>query len=75
MTRPRAGQLFTFTPVLGDLTMPEHYSATAGQKVRVVKLPGAPGPGVMGQCHIEDAKTGDFLGMVYCNSLSKGDES
>jgi hypothetical protein len=54
-----------------DRLMPQHYSARAGQRVRVVQLPGAPKPNTMGHCHIADAASGDFLGMVSVWSLTR----
>ena len=42
-----------------------------GRKVKIAKLHGAPGPGTMGQYHIADAETGEFLGMVTYGSLAK----
>ena len=67
----RAGSVYLFNPNLFDTLMPEHYTAVPGQSVRVVNLPGAPKCNTMGQCHIEDADTGDFLGMCAVNSLEK----
>jgi len=69
--RVRVHAVYTFEPTGYDLIMPEHYSATAGQRVRVVQLPGAPRPNTMGQCHIADADTGEFLGMVSTESLTR----
>lgn len=60
---------YIFEPVGWDRLMPQHYHAHAGQRVRVIQLPGAPRPGTMGQCHIEDVQTGAFLGMVSVHSL------
>ena len=67
----RKGMVRTFRPSGIDVMMPEHYHAVAGQRVRVVQLPSAPKPGTMGQCHIEDANTHEFLGMVSVHSLRK----
>lgn len=65
----RRNAVYTFRRSGWDVMMPEHYSATDGQRVRVIQLPSAPPPNTMGQCHIEDAETGDFLGMVSTSSL------
>lgn len=70
----RAGQQFTFRPVLTDRILTQHHSAVEGQRVRVIQLPSAPRPGTMGQCHIEDANTGEFLGMVCIASLSQSED-
>jgi len=69
--RVRVNSVYTFTPCLLDIAMPQHYSATKGQRVRVVNLPGAPPANTMGQCHIVDAETDTFLGMVSTASLVK----
>lgn len=73
MSRPRKNNVYVFQPCGMDRVMPEHYSATAGQRVRVIALPGCPRPGTMGQYHIEDATSGNFLGMVSGGSLVKED--
>jgi len=66
-----AGHSYIFNPVLMDQLWVEHHTARKGQRVVVVNLPGAPKCNTMGQCHIEDAATGEFLGMVCVNSLEK----
>jgi len=69
MTRVRVGTVYIFRPVMIDVVWTQHHQATEGQLVRVVNLPGAPKANTMGQCHIEDAATRDFLGMVSVRSL------
>lgn len=69
--RVRLHSVYTFRPALIDLIMPEHHNARAGQHVRVIQLPGAPRPNTMGQCHIADATSGQFLGMVSTASLTR----
>lgn len=69
MTKVRANTVYRFIPNTLDRLMPEHYSATSGQLVRVINLPGAPKANTMGQAHIEDASTREFLGMVSVHSL------
>jgi hypothetical protein len=68
----RANAVYTFHPLGIDVWHRRTYSATPGQHVRVINLPGAPKCNTMGQCHIEDANTGDFLGMVSTASLQRG---
>lgn len=65
----RLGRVYVFRPCLLDVALSQHYSATDGQRVRVVNLTGAPKCNTMGQCHIEDAATRKFLGMVSVHSL------
>lgn len=67
--RVRKGAVYTFSASGYDLVLTQHYDAVNGQRVRVIQLPGAPPPNTMGQCHIEDAETGAFLGMVSVQSL------
>ena len=64
----RANSLYVYRPVALDDLDP-HATAVAGETVRVINLPGAPKANTMGQCHIERASNGEFLGMVCCNSL------
>lgn len=71
MARVRLHSVYTFQPDIVDRLMPQHYSARAGQRVRVVQLPGAPRPNTMGHCHIADAVSGEFLGMVSVWSLTR----
>jgi len=66
-------KVFTYEPVGLDRFDPA-CSATPGQKVRVVDVPGCPKSGTMGQCYIEDAETGVFLGMASIKSL-RGDNN
>jgi hypothetical protein len=69
--RVRAGQRFVFRRSGWDVAMREHCpSVEEGQVVRVIQMPSAPKPGTMGQVHIEDANTGEFLGMCSMKSLS-----
>ena len=69
--RVRAGAVYTFHAVLIDRMLSQHHSATDGQRVRVVNLPGAPRANTMNHCHIEDADTRAFLGMVHIGSLRR----
>ena len=56
---------FEFHPSLMDRTL----DIEPGRRVRIAKLHGTPPPGTMGQYHIADAETGEFLGMVTYGSL------
>lgn len=69
VARVRVNSVYTFIPGLVDLALPQHYRARKGQRVRVIQLPGAPKANTMGHCHIEDADTGEFLGIVSTDSL------
>lgn len=70
--RVRLHAIYTFHPVMVDIVLAQHHSAVDGQRVRVIQMPGAPKPNTMHHCHIADAVTGQFLGMVHTNSLQKG---
>lgn len=67
----RLGRVYVFSPCLLDVALSQHYRAVDGQRVRVVNLSGAPRANTMGQCHIEDATTREFLGMVSVHSLTE----
>jgi len=67
----RVGKVYRVRLILFDQLMFEHYTATEGQMVRVVNLYGCPPANTMGMCHIEDAESGEFLGMVCTNSLER----
>jgi hypothetical protein len=72
MKRVRAGSVYVFRPCALDAhIMPQHHTCQDGQRVRVINLPGAPQANTMGHCHVEDATSGDFLGMVAVASLKK----
>lgn len=66
----RAGSCYTFRRNGFDLFW-SHANVADGQVVRVVNLPSAPKCNTMGQCHVRDAQTGAFLGMVDVRSLTK----
>lgn len=69
--RVRVGSLYTFQPVMIDITDGDHIQAKPGQTVRVINLRGCPPANTAGHCYIE-SETGRFLGMVHVNSLRKG---
>jgi hypothetical protein len=67
----RRDSVYVFRPALIDRVMTQHHSATEGQRVRVVQLPGAPRPNTMRHAHVVDATSGAFLGIVCTDSLHK----
>lgn len=71
MVKVRAGTAYRYVPCMWDLIHPVHMGVEENQKVRVINLIGAPKAGTMGQCYIEDAHDGTFLGMVSVHSLEK----
>jgi uncharacterized protein YwlG (UPF0340 family) len=75
MARVRTNSTYIFRPVLIDKTNPPYGVEVgilkAGDKVKVVRLPGCPPPNTMGHAHIAIAETGEFAGLVATNSLNK----
>lgn len=67
--RVRNGTVGVYRPVGMDVWNPCS-SAKVGQVVRVKNQWGCPPAGTMGHCHIVDAESGAFLGLVLCNSLT-----
>jgi len=68
--RVRTGSYYCFIPAGYDRVYTQHYQARSGDLVQVVRLPGAPAPNTMGQCHIASALDGEALGMVDTRSLT-----
>jgi len=66
--RVRANSVYYYVPNLLDrcdaLT-----TLKSGDTVRVVNLYGCPKANTMGHCHVADPSTGQFIGLVHCNSL------
>lgn len=69
MAKVRANSLYTYSANGYDLWDPKS-TATEGQTVRVVNLPGCPPANTMGCCHVQDLG-GTFLGLVCTSSLTK----
>ena len=65
----RNGSVYTYNPVPLDV-FDSRTNLQKGEKVRVIKLHGCPPPNTMNHCHVERL-TGEFVGMVCCNSLEK----
>lgn len=65
-----AGRKYVFDPVFIDRSHVCAPGLKPGDVVEVVRLRSAPGPNVMGQCHV-NGPDGRFAGMVSCNSLKK----
>jgi hypothetical protein len=67
--RVRVGSTYEYRPVLIDRIDPP-YNLKAGDVVRVVNLPGCPKANTMGHCHVVHVESGEFAGLVSCNSLT-----
>ena len=74
LNKVRVNALYVYIPVALDEYDPRS-DAVYGQLVRVTNQHGVPKANIMGHCHIEDAGTGKFLGMVHVNSLRKREVS
>jgi hypothetical protein len=73
MKRVVTGGLYYFYPVMLDQFHPtqKNTGLRVGERVKVIQPYGCPKNGTMGQCYIGKADTGEFIGMVCCNSLQK----
>jgi hypothetical protein len=67
--RVRVNSLYVFEPVLWDV-LDAKTDLSKGDVVRVVNLRGCPPANTMNHCHVANPYTGEFIGMVHCNSLS-----
>lgn len=72
--RVRANAVYTFDPVPLDAIDPPHGVKAGilapGDSVRVVALRGCPPPNTMGMAHVQ-TMSGEFAGLVCCNSLTR----
>lgn len=71
MTRVRTNATYTYNPVGLDLWHVNRCGLTAGDRVKVVNLPGCPPCNTMGMAHVNDAATGEFRGLVLTASLNR----
>ena len=69
----RVKSKYFYYPVMWDVLNPPFGNVSEGQAVRVVNKAGCPKANTMGMCYIESL-TGEFLGMVCTNSLTKEKE-
>lgn len=65
------GKIYTFKASSWDIFDRKDYTPEDGTKVRKTQPYGCPKNGTFGMCYIEDADTGNFIGMVSMNSLEK----
>ena len=65
----RANSIYRYQPVLLDQINPPYGRPQPGQLLRVKNLHGCPPANAMGHCHVVDPQTGEFVGLVCCNSL------
>jgi hypothetical protein len=84
MSTPRNGSVWTLQPAgldAWDAADPSRRQAgpgrmhaqlvadNTGQDVRVIQPRGCPRNGTMGHCYVENARTGQFIGLVLISSL------
>jgi len=67
----RVNSVYRYNPVLMDLLHKPYGQPEVGQLLRVVNLHGCPRANTMGHCHVVDAASGAFMGLICCNSLEK----
>jgi hypothetical protein len=65
----KANGVYEYRPAFLDM-IDARTTLQAGDKVRVVNLPGCPKCNTMGHCHVETLQ-GEFIGMVQTASLEK----
>ncbi len=65
----RAGKAYLFQAAGWDRADRKPNTPKDGTLVRVVKLPGCPPPNTMGHCHVVEAQTDAFIGLVSTASL------
>lgn len=65
----RVNSIYRFEACLLDIVDARDNTPERGQIVRVVNLPGCPKANTMGHCHVVNAVTGEFIGLVCTGSL------
>lgn len=71
--RVRANTTYRYNPTLLDV-VDGRTTLKTGDLVRVVNLPGCPRANTMGHCHVADPVSGQFIGLVCCNSLEPANQ-
>jgi hypothetical protein len=64
----RVGTKYLFDPNMMDM-IDGKTTLKKGDIVKVINVHGCPKANTMGQCYVGHPDTGDFIGMVACNSL------
>ena len=67
------GRVYYYLPNLLDM-VDARTSLKSGDCVRVKSLPGCPPANTMGHAHVCNPETGEFIGLVHCNSLHTREE-
>lgn len=65
----RTGRVYRFEPCGWDIFDRRPHTPERGALVRKCQPFGCPRNGTMGHCYVEDAETGEFIGLVHKNSL------
>lgn len=64
----KANLVYYYHPNLLDI-IDGRTGLKSGDVVRIVNLPGCPKANTMNHCHVSHPVTGNFIGLVHCNSL------
>jgi hypothetical protein len=70
MPKVRVGRTYVYRPVGMDVWSPNPIAPMDGERVTVVNLRGCPPANTMGHCYVNSAESGEFCGLVLCNSLT-----
>lgn len=73
--RVRVNSIYRFEACLLDRIDARDNTPEPGQIVRVVNLHGCPPANTMGHCHVVNAVTGEFIGLVCTASLEPASEA
>ena len=65
----KAGRTYSYDPVGWDQLDRPYGDPIPGALLIVVNLPGCPPANSMNHCHVNFAESGNFAGLVHCNSL------
>ena len=71
--RVKVGRIYWYHPNMLD-RCDGRTSLKSGDVVMVKNMTGCPPANTMGHCHVTDAITGEFIGLVHCNSLHTREE-
>jgi len=68
--RVRVGSTYVYRPVGMDAWSPNPLAPMEGEPVKVINPHGCPPANTMGHCYVESIESGEFCGLVLCNSLT-----
>jgi len=65
------GRTYKYVPVFMDKWSDNAGHVPSGTLVKVIQPYGCPKNGTMGMCYVDNADTGEFIGLICINSLQK----